>query len=502
VKNKMSEQHGRQSKNVGFHGHFYQPPREEPFTNAIPVEYGATPYANFNEKITAECYRPNAEAGNFEMISFDLGPTLAAWLEKNQPDVYHRILASEQQHMQRYGVSNALAQAYNHTILPLATTRDKQTQIAWGLQDYRHRYGHEAHGMWLAETAVDMETLEILARCGVKYTILAPWQAAQQDLDRTEPYLVKLSGGRSITVFFYNDPASGGISFEDHLTCDANLFASQELPKHLNQDKCQRGEDQLLLIATDGELYGHHKPFRVDFLSHVTRLSAPAYGFEVMSLGAYLRDHPAHREITLHTPSSWSCPWHGVTRWSDGCSCDGTTQEAQRQWKRPLRQALNHLNERCAEVFEQQTKEVLHDPWVARHAYLPVRNGWQSAEGFWQQHGKDGHAPEDIALVLRTHLLLEAQYFLQLSFTSCGFFFEDLDRIEPRNCIAYARRAIGLMWQALGIDLQEALVRDLEQTSSWRTGITGAALYHQLPRVPATLLPSLGIRSKEVSRQC
>jgi len=167
------------------YGHFYQPPREEPFTNAIPVEYGATPYANFNEKIAVECYRPNADAGNFEAISFDLGPTLAAWLEKNQPDVYQRIITSEQQHVQQYGVSNALAQAYNHTILPLATARDKQTQILWGLQDYRHRYGHDAHGMWLAETAVDMETLDILAQCGITYTVLALASGEANRPDRT-----------------------------------------------------------------------------------------------------------------------------------------------------------------------------------------------------------------------------------------------------------------------------------------------------------------------------
>jgi alpha-amylase/alpha-mannosidase (GH57 family) len=493
----MKEQQGRRTNKVCFHGHFYQPPRMEPFTGTLLREPGAAPHANFNEKITAECYCPNAEAGNFEMISFDLGPTLAEWLEKNQPDVYQRILASEQWHRKHYGVSNALAQAYNHTILPLAPTRDKWTQIHWGLQDYERRFGHKAEGMWLAETAVDLETLEILARCGIKYTILAPWQAAQHDLDRTEPYLVKLSGSRSITIFFYNGPTSGGISFDDHLTCDANLFASQELLKHLNWDKCQGGQDQLLLIATDGELYGHHKPFRVNFLSHVTRLSAPAYGFEVVSLGAYLRDHPASREMTLQTPSSWSCQWHGVLRWSDGCSCDGTSEEGQQQWKRPLREALNRLNERGAAIFEETSREVLRDPWMARTAYLAVRNGWQSAEAFWQQHGKDGHAPENVALVLRTHLLLEAQYWLQLAYTSCGFFFEDLDRIEPRNCIAFARRAISLYWQALGIDLQSDFVRDLEQARSWRTGFTGTDLYQQLPMVPATLLPPPGIRSKD-----
>jgi len=179
------------------HGHFYQPPRIEPFSGVLPLEPGATPFANYNEKITAECYRPNAEVGNFEYISFDLGPTLAAWLEQVYPDVYQTIIRAEHTHLQRYGVSNAMAQAYNHTILPLATTHDKHTQILWGLQDYRSRYGHEAHGMWLAETAVDLETLDILAQYGVTYTVLAPWQAATS-IDPTEPYIVTLRNGRSI----------------------------------------------------------------------------------------------------------------------------------------------------------------------------------------------------------------------------------------------------------------------------------------------------------------
>src|SRR5579885_2024518 len=185
------------------HGHFYQPPREDPFTELLPVEPGATPYANFNEKITAECYRPNAEAGNFDLINFDLGPTLAGWLEDAHPDVYGRIIEADRKHVARYGVGNAMAQAYNHTILPLATSRDKRTQIAWGLSDFRQRYGREATGMWLAETAVDLESLDVLAQYGIIYTVLAPWQAATPS-DPSEPYRVRLLNGRSITVFFYN----------------------------------------------------------------------------------------------------------------------------------------------------------------------------------------------------------------------------------------------------------------------------------------------------------
>ncbi len=250
------------------HGHFYQPPREDPFTNQVPVEPAATPYANFNEKITTECYRPNAEAGNFDAINFDLGPTLANWLEDTHHDVYQRIIDADKKHKANFGVGNAMAQAYNHTILPLAKTRDKRTQILWGLSDFRHRYGRDATGMWLAETAVDIECLDLLAQHGITYTVLAPWQAAT-NIDPSEPYLVSLPGGRSITVFFFNAPLSGGVSFDSNMTDNADLFATSFLPAHLVQSKRESGEAQLILIATDGELYGHHKYWRDKFLTHL-----------------------------------------------------------------------------------------------------------------------------------------------------------------------------------------------------------------------------------------
>jgi len=468
--------------NLCVHGHFYQPPREDPFTGLVAQEPGAAPYSNFNERIAEECYRPNAEAGNFAAMSFDMGPTLGAWLERAHPDVYQRILESECQHMQRYGVSNALAQAYNHTILPLANARDKRTQIVWGLQDYRHRYGHDAHGMWLAETAVDMETLDILAECGIAYTVLAPWQAAA-DIDRTEPYSVRLHSGRTITVIFYRDPASGEVSFHDEVTQDANQFVRDELFKHLNQGKCAVQQPQLLLIASDGELYGHHKPYRNQFLSWLLHKSAAAYGFEVCALERYLRQHPARREVQLQVPSAWSCA-HGIARWSTGCSCT----QGDGSWKGLLRQALTNLSEQASNLYERYAAETLYDPWAARNGYLALRNGWESAEGFWARYGKHD-VTNDITLILRTHHLLEAQYYLQLSFTSCGFFFEDIDRIEPRNNIAFARKAASLMWQALGVDLQQGFVQDLQQARSWRTQRTGADLYRELPVLPQGLLP-------------
>ncbi|MGH2508815.1 MAG: DUF3536 domain-containing protein, partial [Ktedonobacteraceae bacterium] len=453
------------------HGHFYQPPRENPFTNQIPQEFEAAPFANFNEKITSECYAPNAEAGNFDALNFDLGPTLAAWLEQAHPAILRRIIAADQRHIARYGVGNAMAQAYNHTILPLATTRDKQTQIAWGLSDFRHRYGHEALGMWLAETAVDLETLDVLAQQGITYTVLAPWQAATA-IDPSEPYLVKLFNGRSITVFFYNAPLSGGVSFDGNTTSNADRFASHYLPDQVVRHKHEAGLPQLILIATDGELYGHHRPWRDKFLAHLLNVGAPTYGFEVCSLERYMLLHPATREVELRLPSAWSCH-HGIARWNEGCACT----EGDSAWKSALRQALNHLAERGDQLFERHAAKTLANPWAARDAYLPVRNGWQSEESFWQSFGKDQQPPADKRLARRTLRLLEAQYYQQYSFTSCGFFFEDLKRIEPRNDIAFARRAISQYWRALHINLQTDFLQDLQAAHSWRSTLTGADMY-------------------------
>ncbi len=465
------------------YGHFYQPPREDPFTGILPVEPGATPFANYNEKITVECYRPNAQAGNFTHISFDLGPTLAAWLEQAHPDVYQQIIAADRQHLLQYGVGNALAQAYNHTILPLASTRDKQTQILWGLSDFRHRYGHDAHGMWLAETAVDLECLDFMAQHGVTYTVLAPWQAARA-IDPTEPYLVRLPSGRSITILFYNAPLSGGVSFDWNTTSNADLFAASYLPGHLVASKHKAGQAQLLLIATDGELYGHHKPWRDKFLTHLVQFGAPSYGFEVCTLERYLQVYPATKEMTLRVPSAWSCG-HGVARWDTGCECT----EGDSSWKGGLRRALNSLAERGDQLFEEYAGETLSDPWAARNAYLDLRNGWTTPANFWSRFGKEQRVPEQHTQAERTLQLLEAQYYQQYSFTSCGFFFEDLDRIEPRNNIAFARRAISLYWQATAVDLQHDFLAHLEQVNGWRSGRTGAELYRRLPRVHENLLP-------------
>jgi hypothetical protein len=324
-----------------------------------------------------------------------------------------------------------------------------------------------------------------MAQHGVTYTVLAPWQAATP-IDPTEPYLVRLPSGRSITVFFYNAPLSGGVSFDWDTTSNADLFAASYLPGHLVDRKRAAGEPQLLLIATDGELYGHHKPWRDQFLTHLIRSGAPSYGFEICTLERYLQLHPATKEVKLRVPSAWSCS-HGVARWDTGCECT----EGDSSWKGHLRHALNNLATRGDRLFEQYAGATLNDPWAARDAYLELHNGWMTPEHFWQQFAKEGHLPEEQALAEGTLQLLEAQYYQQCSFTSCGFFFENLDRIEPRNDIAFARRAISLYWQATGFNLQQGFLTNLQQVNGWRTGVTGAELYRQLPLVREGLLPAL-----------
>lgn len=286
-------------KSFCVHGHFYQPPREDPFTGVAPFEEEAEPFANFNEKVNAECYRPNAELGNFDALSFNLGPTLAAWLEGHDPPTYRRIIEADRRNRAAYGVGNALAQAYNHTILPLATQRDKETQIIWGIADFRHRFGHEPLGMWLPEMAVDQETLEVLASQGIAFTILSPPQARGQ-LDGAGPYRVRLPRGREIAVFFRDEALSNRLAFDPELKSSAKDFAESCLSGGHGPD----GKG-LCLVATDGETFGHHHWGRERFLHDLLYEEAPRVGYEVTFLTRYLQQHPPTAEVEIVDDTSW-----------------------------------------------------------------------------------------------------------------------------------------------------------------------------------------------------
>ena len=438
------------------HGHFYQPPREDPFTGIIPSEHGAKPFRNFNEKITAECYRPNAYANNFAHISFDLGPTLASWLEKAHPDVLRKIVASENEHYSRYKVSNTLAQPYNHTILPLGNDRDRWTQIKWGIADFEARFGRKPHGMWLPETAVDLRTLAILEQCGMTYTILAPWQA-KWNVDVTQPYKVWLPGGRTLTVFFYDAGLSGHTSFQDHETTNADTFVAKYLAR----------KQGLTLIATDGELYGHHKAFCDHFLSHLVKNAAPHQGIEVITLERYIKLHPPTQEMEIHDQSSWSCFCGGLARWDTGCGCPESGGKA--SWKPALRRALDTLSQRAYQQFEEETRPALPAMWLARDDYVALRHGLITEDAFWRKHGKDARKPDNRGLVWKTRLLLEAQYYLQQSFTSCAWYWGSANRIDGFNTIKFATRGIDLIRRATGVNFSPDFLRDLQQIQEYRT---------------------------------
>jgi len=450
---------------LSIHGHFYQPPREDPISGLIPHEVGAHPYNNWNERIHAECYLPNIQLGNFERISFNVGPTLFAWMEGYDPNASRLIVAQDAANVRQNGVGNAIAQAYHHTILPLASREDKITQVVWGSADFEHHFGHKPKGMWLPETAVDMETLNVLAEHGIEFTILAPWQAECEHLDVTEPYRVALSAGKSIAVFFYHQGLSTGVSFNPQLTINADEFARNLVMPTFLQEKERRGEPQLLLIASDGELYGHHQQFRDRFLAHLVNGASSSLGLEKSYPALWLKKYPAHKWVSIRERTSWSCD-HGVERWNGDCGCtpgDG-------RWKGYLRQAFNHLAHNLDKVYIATVCRYKIDPWKLRNAYIHAILGQVKVDELIFQHAG---RRLDQSSVDKIRLLLEAQRERQRIFTSCGWFFEDFSRLEPKNCIAYAAQAIRLTSIATGIDLSAQTAADLQYVVSHKTRLRG-----------------------------
>ncbi len=442
------------------HGHFYQPPREEPFTGKIRREVGAEPFHDFNEKITAECYQPNAAVGNFERISFDLGPTLAAWMSAHAPDTYQRIVQSDRANVERFGVGNAVAQSAHHSILPLARRRDKIAQVAWGMASFEYRFGRKPEGMWLPEMAVDYETLEALVGAGLSFTILSDDQVQGDTGGRAGPYRIRLSAGRSITVFVRDRFISNQISFDMEHFPGARAWAAQVLGSRA---------PGLTLVATDGETFGHHHRGGVRFLQDLVGRDVPAAGFQVTTLSKYLADHPPQVEIEIREMTSWSCG-HGVARWVTGCDCtpgDG-------RWKGALRRALDNLSGEMDLVYTTEVGGLSVKPWALRDAYIAVVLGQMDGPTFLAAQGL-GDLPAPAAE--RILKLLRAQFHRQRMYTSCAFFFDELTRVEPRYAIANAARAVQLVQEATGEDLSHGFRRDLSAACSPRAGVTGADLY-------------------------
>lgn len=430
---------------ICIHGHFYQPPREDPLTGIIPIEMGAVPFNNWNEKIHSECYRPNAELRNFSRVSFNIGPTLLNWLASYDPDTLEKIIDQDHENYAKYGVGNALAQPFNHTILPLASYRDKVTQVRWGITDFEFRFGRKPQGMWLPETAIDTETLLVLSDAGIEFTILAPWQAHANRLDPTEPYIVSLPGKRQIIAFFYHGELSSKISFEPGATLNADHFVTNEVVPHLNPIKKKSGEPQLMLLASDGELYGHHKPQRQLFLKHLVNGASSGLNIQITFPALWLKHHPPRRKIQLRYQTSWSCH-HGIRRWETGCPCT----PGDSSWKGHMRQALNKLAAALDNLYYEQVSRIVPEPWELRNRYIDVLLGKTSLAQLLSEFSPNSHSFDTIQ---RMHWLLESQFERQRMFTSCGWFFEDFDRIEPRNNIAYAAQAVWMAYQATGLDL-------------------------------------------------
>ena len=449
------------------HGHFYQPPRENPWTGEVEREPTAAPYHDWNERIHDECYAPNAAANNYANISFNFGPTLLSWLEQHHPETYNRILAADKDSsLRRGGHGNAIAQAYGHAILPLCNERDRLTQVAWGLADFRFRFGREPEALWLPETAANDATLDLLIEQGLRYVILSPEQARRVQLDAewvdvsggkvdcTRPYLFKHSdgSGRSIAVFFYNGPLARAIAFENALTSSRGLVARFV---HAGQ-----GGD-LVNVATDGETYGHHFKFGDLCLAHALEIDAKAAGFWITNYGEYLDRNPPQFTVEIDNGpdgegTSWSCA-HGVSRWSRDCGCHTGGEAGWNQsWREPLRSALNFLRDDAALKFETAAAELLRDPWAARNDYISVLLG-ERFSNFLSRHARRVLIEAEAE---RAFKLLEMQRSALLMFTSCGWFFSDLGGIETVQVLRYAARVVDLQTQ-LGFEVPRKEFLDL-----------------------------------------
>jgi alpha-amylase/alpha-mannosidase (GH57 family) len=432
------------------HGHFYQPPRENPWTGEVETEPGAAPFHDWNERIHVECYAPNVD--NYPLISFNFGPTLLSWLAEHHGDTYQKILAADRvSAAARGGHGNAIAQAYGHAILPLCNERDRLTQVVWGLADFRFRFGREAEALWLPETAANDEVLSLLIEQGMRYVILAPNQAKKQ-IDVSRPYLFRHvdGSGRSLAVFFYNGPLARAIAFEGVLSSSHGLVERFVSAARLGD---------LVNVATDGETYGHHFKFGDLGLAHALRIEAKAAGFWITNYAQYLDHHPPELTVEIDNGSegegsSWSCV-HGVARWARDCGCHtGGEPHWNQKWRQPLRAALEFLRDDAASKFEDAAGGLLRDPWAARNDYISVILDARARESFLTRH-----ATADESRVLK---LMEMQRGALLMFTSCGWFFSDLAGIETIQVMRYAARVIDLM-DELGLD--PPLKRFLEMMS-------------------------------------
>lgn len=502
-------------KHVCIHGHFYQPPRENPWLEAIELQDSAYPYHDWNERIAAECYAPNSAArmldgadrieqivNNYSKISFNFGPTLLAWMKEKAPETHQAIVEADRQSQLNYsGHGSALAQAYNHMILPLANERDKRTQVLWGIRDFEHRFGRKPEGMWLPETAVDLASLAIMEDLGIRFTILSPFQASRVrkvggrtwrevdggHIDPTQPYEVRLPRRRKMTVFFYDGPISQGVAFE-RLLSDGNKF-SQRLLGAFSE---KRDRDQLVHIATDGESYGHHHRHGEMGLAYALRCFEENDDVRLTNYGEYLEQHPAEHEVELHEGSAWSCA-HGVERWRSDCGCNTGGERGWNQaWREPLREALDWLRDEVGERFETMGGRFFKNPWRVRDDYISVilDRSPESVIAFL-----DGHSTRKLDEPTRVRLLelLEMERHAMLMYTSCGWFFDELSGLETVQVMQYAGRAMQLAGELFEQDFEDGFLNILARARSNRPEYgDGRQVYEKFVRPSMVNLEKVG----------
>lgn len=450
------------------HGHFYQPPRENPWLEAIELQDSAQPFHDWNERINKECYNPNSVSkvvdsrnkildvvNNYEHMSFNFGPTLLSWMEKFAPHTYERIIKADiDSRAEHGGHGNALAQVYNHIIMPLANEHDKETQIKWGISDFETRFGRKPEGIWLAETAVDDDTLRLCAANGIKFTVLSPYQALRirkektndwQDVSwgnidpaRSYRYYIKSAPGKFIDLFFYDGAISQSVAF-DELLKDGNKFIKRLKDGISNL----RNYPQLINIATDGESYGHHTKFGDMALAYVLKFRAEAEGFKITNYGEYLENYRSDYEVDIKQASSWSC-FHGVGRWKEDCGCStGGHPGWNQKWRKPLREAFDYLRDELVKIFEQEGTNYFKDVWAVRNNYISVilNRSRINVDKFQRDNFYPGLSSED---KVRAMELLEIQRQALLMYTSCGWFFSEISGIETVQIMKYAARAMQL----------------------------------------------------------
>lgn len=473
-------------KYICIHGHFYQPPRENPWLGIVEVQDSASPFHDWNERITHESYAPNTRArllddrgriinilNNYARMSFNFGPTLLQWMADAAPEVLEKIVEADRLSRERRGGhGNALAQAYNHMIMPLASEHDKKTQVAWGIADFRRRFGRDPEGMWLAETAVDTPTLEVMAEAGIKFTVLAPRQAKRWrkigdknwaengggGIDPSRAYLQRLPSGRTIALFFYDGVVSQKVAFERLLDSGERFLGS--LFEGLDSG---RQHPQLMHIATDGESYGHHHPHGDMALAYVLERLSKDPNVKLTNYGEFLAKHPPRWEVEIHENSSWSCV-HGVERWRSDCGCK-TRGDWHQKWRAPLRQAFDELKEQLDHLFTTRGRVCYPDPWAARDAYIEVildRYKASTVKKFLKEHGHPDLDEKQTTDALR---LMEIQLNAMFMYTSCAWFFDEISGLETTQCLQYASRAIKLA-RNFGRDLEEDFIATLAAAPS------------------------------------